>query len=84
MSDLVKIDGHNSLRKDTSTGAVVNVDKSAYESHMLAKRLAKNQLIERQISKQTIENMQDEINTLKTDLSQIKSLLTKLVTDKGL
>ena len=60
----IKVSGHDGLVRDENTGAIINVDNSAIEA--------------RRKSKQLNSALQD-INMLKDEISEIKSLLRELV-----
>jgi hypothetical protein len=68
----LKVQGHNGLVRDISSGAIINTNRTEYEEYMERVRLAdeKDQLI----SQHT-----DEINNMKNELREIKDLLIKLV-----
>ena len=66
--DEVKIEGHSNLSKDLDSGAVVNKDKVAYQRYLQ--------------SKKNMKEMQDtvsEINKMKEEMSEIKTLLKELL-----
>lgn len=79
---LEKVEGFASLRKDTSNGGVVNVDKQTYENYRIQKMIALQRTEETRVATQTVSALQSEINNLKTDLNDIKSILVKLL-EKG-
>ena len=58
--DVVKVDGHDGLVRDQNTGAILNLDDSA-----IAARRKSMQL----------NSALDDINTLKNEVSELKSLL---------
>jgi hypothetical protein len=62
-----KVKGHDDLHRDES-GAIINHDKGSFEAYKRSKMLA-----ERNIS------YADEIDNLKKDVSDIKSLLKELI-----
>ena len=62
--DLVPVEGHNNLFRDRNTGAILNNDKSGYIQYM---RLKEQKQRER-----------SEIDQLKKDIDEIKSLLREL------
>lgn len=70
--EFLKVQGHNSLVRDPSTGAIINTNKSEYEQYMQARKLAEER--EEKISQHTVE-----INNIKNELQDIKSLLLQLV-----
>lgn len=79
---LEKVEGFASLRKDTSNGGVVNVDRQTYENYRIQKMIALQRTEETKVATQTVSALQSEINNLKTDLNDIKSILVKLL-EKG-
>lgn len=79
MSELLKVQGHTHLRKDPSSGGIVNIDKVAYKNHLLAKSIAQRSAAEKKIAQESISTMQTEINNIKDDILEIKSLIIKLI-----
>ena len=67
----MKVEGHPNLRRDMSTGAIVNTNNNVYNNYLINK--AKNEAESKEIS-----SMKDDINSLKEDMSTIKELLLKL------
>ena len=72
MSDYIKVQGYSSLVRDTNTNAIINKDKSAYN---LAKRRAE----EAQRQRDEIRGATREINNLKCEMHEIKSMLKTLL-----
>ena len=62
--DYVKVSGHDGLVRDQNTGAIINVDDAAIDSRRKSKQLS---------------SALDDINTLKNEVSEIKSLLRELI-----
>lgn len=75
MDKFLKVEGHASLVRDTSTGAILNNNKSEYEEYLDRKRKAEAR--EAEISQHT-----EDINNIKNELSDIKKLLIELVSTK--
>ena len=73
--NLVKIEGYEQYKKDTTTGGVVNTDRRSFENYQRAKIHA----AQRNTAVVTLEN---EINSLKSDISDIKDILIQLL-EKG-
>lgn len=71
----LKVEGHNGLVRDTSTGAIINTNRTEYEEYMARKRLAEQREIE--ISKHS-----EDINILKNEMQEIKSILLQLLHKK--
>jgi len=72
MSDYIKVQGYSSLVRDTNTNAIINKDKNAYN---LAKRRAE----EAQRQRDEIRGATREINNLKCEMHEIKSMLKTLL-----
>ena len=72
MSDYLKVQGHSNLVRDINTNAIINKDKSAYN---LAKRRAE----EAQRQRDEIRGATREINNLKCEMHEIKSMLKTLL-----
>ena len=72
MSDYIKVQGYNSLVRDTRSNAIVNKDKNAYS---IAKRRAE----EAQRQRDEIRGATREINNLKCEMHEIKSMLKTLL-----
>jgi len=72
MSDYIKVQGYSNLVRDTNTNAIINKDKSAYN---LAKRRAE----EAQRQRDEIRGATREINNLKCEMHEIKSMLKTLL-----
>ena len=62
--DYLKVEGHDGLVRDQNTGAIINLDDSAIEARRKSKHLG---------------SALDDINMLKNEISEIKSLLKELV-----
>ena len=72
MSKLVKVEGHSSLVRDTYSNGIINTNVSEYQIYMQRVKSREKQGDE-------IRNAVKEINTLKTELREIKNLITELV-----
>ena len=68
MRTYIKIKDHENLVKDPQTGAILNTDKNA---------LVRHEMRMREIEKE--KRKEEEINNLKSELSDIKALLQKLI-----
>jgi phage terminase large subunit-like protein len=73
MNKFLKVAGHAGLVRDTSTGAILNTNKSEYEEYLENQR----KLDEKE--KQIFNNTKD-ISEIKTELQDIKMLLLQLLT----
>ena len=62
--EFVKVSGHDGLVRDQNTGAIINLDDSTIESRRKSKQLS---------------SALDDINKLKNEVSELKSLLRELI-----
>jgi len=65
---MLKVKGHDALYRDTSTGAILNTDKSEYAKIRAARKRSTK-----------FETMENDLNNLKDEISEIKSLLLTLI-----
>lgn len=65
MSELSKVEGHQGLYRDETSQAVINTDREQYE--LYKKR------------RESLRAQREEIDVLKSDVSDIKQLLTTLI-----
>ena len=72
MSDYIKVQGYSNLVRDVNSHAIINKDKNAYH---LAKRRAE----EAQRQRDEIRGATREINNLKCEMHEIKSMLKTLL-----
>ena len=75
MEDLeyyAKVTGKENLVRDERNGAILNVDNNALKSY----KMARNNRI-KQLEKE--ERMENEIDNIKSDVSEIKDLLKDLI-----
>ena len=68
----LKVEGHDSLVRDTVSNAVINSSTSEYKIYMAKYRAREQQSDE-------LRNACKEINNLKAELREIKSLITKVL-----
>ena len=76
MSDYKPVEGHSDLIKDMHSKAVINTNRSAYLAAVQRKRTLQQQ-------KDELRDATREINILKCEMHEIKSLLVKLVEKDG-
>lgn len=66
---MIPVEGHKGLYRDEKTNAIINCNDYEYQEYLRAKKLSLDE--------------KSEIENLKTELSEIKSLLTKLLENKS-
>lgn len=79
---LLRVEGYSNLRKDKTTGGVINVDREAYLAHKQARQMALQQMEEKKLLKDSVSSLEGEINNMKNELTDIKSMLVQLL-NKG-
>jgi hypothetical protein len=67
----IKVEGHSSLVREQVSNGIVNTDKNAYTIYMQRVREARK-------SNDDLKYAVREINSLKTELKEIKNLLIKV------
>ena len=67
----IKVEGHKTLVREASSNAIVNTDRNAYTIYMSRIREARK-------SNDDLKFAVREINSLKTELREIKELLVKV------
>jgi hypothetical protein len=70
--DLIPVKGRDGWYRDPSSNAIVNCNKTQYEEYMSAYR-------KRQKKDEKFEALQGDVDGLKSDLSEIKTLLKSLI-----
>jgi phage terminase large subunit-like protein len=75
MNQFLKVEGHSSLVRDKTTGAILNNNRTEYEEYLDRKRKAEAR--EAEISQHT-----EDINNIKNELQDIKGLLLQLLSNK--
>lgn len=67
MTNYSKVYGHDDLYRDNTTGAIINTDKRLFENTS-----------NRQSATGIIKGLQHDIETLKCEISEIKTLLREI------
>jgi len=68
----LKVEGHDSLVRDSNSKAIINVATTDYQLYMNRVRMREQQ-------SDQIRNAVKEINCLKTELEEIKNLLKEVI-----
>jgi len=66
---MIPVEGHSGLYRDEKTNAIINCNDYEYEEYLRAKNSSLNE--------------KNEIDNLKSELSEIKLLLAKLLENKS-
>ena len=72
MSNLIPVEGNNDLVRDPNTDQIINTNTNAYEQYMNRRR-------QRKLEKEKSLSIEEDLAGLKTEMSEIKSLLKELV-----
>ena len=73
MSNLIPVEGNNDLVRDPKTDQIINTNTSAYEQYISQRK-------RRKLDKEKSLSVEEDLANLKSELSEIKSLLKELVT----
>ena len=74
MKQYIKVEAQDSLVRDISSNAIVNNNKSEYENFL---RISEQKYRE----KKEFEKLKTDVNSMKNDLDEIKSMLKLIVRD---
>lgn len=69
---LIPVEGHTDLYRDPLSGAIIKTNQEEYDTYIKASKARREQA-------KKLESLQDDVSMLKSDLSDIKSLLTQLL-----
>ena len=72
MKRYLKVESDHGLLRDISNNAIVNNNFNEYEQFLQVSKLKYNE-------KKEIEDLKSDVNSMKNDLDEIKSLLKSLV-----
>lgn len=70
--DYIKVTGHSNLVRDPSSNGIINTNKSEYLEYVSRKK-SKN------YENEKIKNLENDLESLKSDIGEIKNLLKRLV-----
>jgi hypothetical protein len=72
MKNLIPVEGRPNLYRDKNSGAIINTDTSAYQQHL--------KYIQRTQNERTkMETLENDVNSIKNEISELKSLVLQLV-----
>lgn len=72
MSRRIQVEGHANLMRDANSGAIINTSTSEYITYMNVQRKKSEE-------KSKMMSMCDELNSLKDEMSDIKSMLRQIL-----
>ncbi|ADD95283.1 hypothetical protein PSSM2_116 [uncultured phage MedDCM-OCT-S04-C93] len=71
----IKVKDHKNLYRDSSTNSIVNTDSGEYENYLKRRNANLKKTAE-------IDELKNEVNIIKNDLSEMKHLLEIFVKDQ--
>ena len=71
MENLIPVDGNKSLFRDPQTNAIINTNKSEYESYIMRRKMHTSE-------QKRIESIEDDLGSINSDIDEIKFLLRRL------
>ena len=74
MKQYIKVEAQDNLVRDISSNAIVNNNKSEYENFL---RISEQKYRE----KKEFEKLKTDVNSMKNDLDEIKTMLKSIVRD---
>lgn len=75
-TEKLKVEGYNSLVRDTRSSAIINTDQTAYQRAIKRAKAAASERDE-------MRNATREINNLKCEMHEIKDMLKKVLEKNG-
>ena len=75
-SDLIPVENREGWFRDPDSHAIVNCNKSQYDQYMASYNKRENK-------EKAFTTLQKEVSGLKSDISDMKSMLTQLLGDKN-
>ena len=72
--NLIPVEGEKDLFRDPRTNAIINTNQSDYLSYINNRKMRQNE-------KNKIDILEKDVNSIKNDLNEIKSLLRSIVNE---
>ena len=72
MSNYIPVEGNSDLVRDPKTDSIINTNTNAYEQYVSQRK-------KRKLEKEKSLNLEEDLANLKSEMSEIKSLLKELV-----
>lgn len=74
---LIPVEGKNGLYRDESTNAIINKNKTDYESYLNSRKKLNE-------DREKIDFLEKEMNLVKNDLNEIKNLLIEIAKNQSI
>ena len=68
----IKVKDNENLVRDSKSNCIINTNKSEYDEYLARRKSKQNE-------KNKVENLEKDMDTLKNELSEIKSLLKEII-----
>ena len=72
VNKFLKVEGHNALVRDVSSNAIIATNDNEFKAYQKKREIAKR-------NKQLIEDQLQQIESLKSDVNEIKNMLSQLL-----
>ncbi len=72
MTNFVKVEGNDNLVRDRNTNQIINTNESEYQQYIARRKRKK-------VEKEKALSFEEDLANLKSEMSEIKSLLKELV-----
>jgi|TARA_Y100000114_G_C11611454_1_gene255315 hypothetical protein len=72
MSNFIKVEGNDNLVRDRNTNQIINTNESEYQQYIARRKRKK-------VEKEKALSVEEDLANLKSEMSEIKSLLKELV-----
>lgn len=70
--DKLKVKDHQHLYRDCKSNGIINTDDNAYRNYLKSKQI-------NQVKEGRMKSLENDVNSLKGDLTEIKSLLQEIL-----
>ena len=72
MSNFIKVEGNDNLVRDRNTNQIINTNESEYQQYIARRKRKK-------VEKEKALSVEEDLANLKSEMSEIKSLIKELV-----
>tara|TARA_A100001391_G_C5034038_1_gene269153 strand:- start:10 stop:237 length:228 start_codon:yes stop_codon:yes gene_type:complete len=72
MTNFIKVEGNDNLVRDRNTNQIINTNESEYQQYIARRKRKK-------VEKEKALSVEEDLANLKSEMSEIKSLLKELV-----
>ena len=72
--EYAKVEGHSHLLRDSNTNSIINTNMIEYQEYLNRRNVKEDE-------NQKIQHLESDVDNIKNDLSEIKSLLRSLVNE---